>query len=166
MVSSQSEMDRNQLVTLTDTEFSRPPIWLPDGLLLYMQLKGLYTLMICVGLQPANQIHEPSSTAAACPHLPADLDVQRFDQAGRHSVRHWESNLRLRDTELLFSLMVRVKIFSYPKNADPFCSATVHLPLWDTHTHTDDSLFDYVCVLICMCIILAAATLHIKAKGL
>lgn len=131
---------------------------------LVAQLKGLCTLMVCVDPPPANQTHQASSTAAAAPpHLPADLDVPRFDRAGRRSVT---GNQTCDSETHSFSYhgQVRVEIPSHPKNAEPFCSATVHLPLWDTHTHThtDDSLFDYVLVCVCVWtrthISLAAAT--------
>lgn len=118
---------------------------------------------MCISSQPTRYMNHP--LLLPVPPLPADLDVQRFEQAGRRSVRHRESNLWLRDKRDFSSHgRVRVEIPSYPKNADPFRSATVHLPLWDTHTQMTHCLT--MCVLICMRIILAAATSHIKAEDL
>lgn len=119
---------------------------------LVAQLKGLCTLMVCVDPPPANQTHQASSTAAAAPpHLPADLDVPRFDRAGRRSVT---GNQTCDSETHSFSYhgQVRVEIPSHPKNAEPFCSATVHLPLWDTHTHTHGWLTVWLCVSVCVCV--------------
>lgn len=97
--------------------------------------------MMCVDLQPANQIHELSSTAAACPCL-------RFDQT---HTRSDTGNQTCHSETQSFSShgWVRVEIPSYLKNADPFCSARVHLPLWDARTHR--WLTVWLCVCVCVC---------------
>lgn len=78
------------------------------------------------------------------------LHVQRFDQAGSHSVKHrQESNPRLthKHTDIFSShAKAGVEIPSYPKNADPFCSTAPHLYIWDTHAYTHTRHTHFTCV--------------------